>query len=192
MTGGGADRMPPIPVEQMTSAQRDAANEIALGRRGELSGPFVPALRSPEFMRVLQRLGEYLRYDAALQPHLREMAILLTAREWSQEYEWYIHAPIGIGAGLSAAIIEAIRTRTRPASMSTDEEIVYEFFHELQRSGSIGDGAYARAVACLGENGLIDLVGVVGYYSTLAMIMNVARTPLPPGVQAAFESVPDA
>jgi 4-carboxymuconolactone decarboxylase len=177
------DRMPPIPAENMSAEQQAAASEIAAGRRGELSGPFVPALRSPELMRRLQRLGEYLRYDQSLEPRLREMVILLTARTWMQEYEWHVHAPIAREAGLAPAIIDAIRRGVTPSQMSEAEGLVYEFFDQLQRTRSIGDELYSRAVAALGEHGVIDLLATVGYYSTLAMIMNVARTPLPEGHQ---------
>src|SRR5688572_4068878 len=113
--------MPPIPAEAMTPAQREAAEEIAAGRRGGVYGPFVPALRSPEFLRRLQRLGEYLRYDLALPPRLREMAIILTARHWTQDFEWDVHAPLARQAGLAAPVIEAIKEGRRPAGMEGDE-----------------------------------------------------------------------
>jgi 4-carboxymuconolactone decarboxylase len=175
------DRMPEIPIEKMTAEQRTAAREIAAGPRGELSGPFVPALRSPELTRRLQRLGEYVRYDLALEPRLREMVILLTARAWTQEYEWHIHSPIALEAGLAPAIVDAIAQNRRPAAMAEDEALVHDFFTELQRDKSVSDALYLRAVDAFGEQGVIDLVGAVGYYTTLAMIMNVAQTPLPEG-----------
>lgn len=175
------DRMPPIPLEQLTPAQQTAAAEIASGRRGAVSGPFVPALRSPEFTRRLQALGEYLRYDHTLEPRLREMAILLTAREWTQEYEWAIHAPIAVEAGLAPEIIEAIADRRRPSPMRADEAVLFDFCTELRDNQSVSDDTYARAVSAFTEQGVVDLIGAVGYYSTLAMLMNVARTPVPPG-----------
>jgi 4-carboxymuconolactone decarboxylase len=182
--------MPPIPPEQMTTAQREAAQEVTGGRRGELSGPFVAALRSPEFMRRLQRLGEYLRYDSALEPRLREMVILLTAREWTQEYEWYVHYPLALQAGLRREVIDAIADARRPAACGEDEALVYDFFQELQRHKSVSDATYREAVEMLGEQVVIDLVGTVGYYTTLAMIMNVARTPLPEGNSPALSPLP--
>jgi 4-carboxymuconolactone decarboxylase len=168
MTG----RMPPIGTEAMTPEQRVAASEIAAGRRGELSGPFVPALRSPEFMRRLQRLGEYLRYDAALPPALREMVILLTARLHRQSYEWSVHEPIARREGLSPAIIAALEADRRPDGMTPGETLVFEFFAELQATHDVSDATYAAAVGRFGEQGVIDLVGLVGYYGTLALIMN--------------------
>jgi 4-carboxymuconolactone decarboxylase len=177
----GPDRMPPIPADRLTPAQRQVAAEIVAGRRGDVYGPFVPALRSPEFTRRLQALGEYLRYDHTLEPRLREMAILLTAREWSQEFEWAVHAPIARDAGLAPAIVEAIADRRPPPDMREDEALVHDFVVELLRDRGVCDATYARGVEAFGEQGVIDLVGTVGYYATLAMIMNVARTPPPAG-----------
>ncbi len=171
--------MPPLPADDMTAAQRDAAAEIAAGRRGRLDGPFVAAVRSPEMMRRLQRLGEYLRYDQALAPRLREMVILLTARDWTQDYEWHVHEPIARAAGLGAETIAAIADGRRPDALPPDEALVWDVVHELQRTRTVCDPTYARAVSALGEQGVIDLVAAVGYYSLLAMIMNVAGTPLP-------------
>ena len=173
--------MPPIPAGQMTPAQREVAKEMAAGRRGAVIGPFIPALRSPEFTSRLQKVGEYLRYDAALPPPLREMAILLTAREWSQNFEWDAHATLAEQAGLPRGIIDAIAIGRRPSAMTPEEALVYGFFMELQQTRAMTDTTYADAVAALGEQGVIDLVGIIGYYTTLAMILNVARTPLPEG-----------
>ena len=182
--------MPPIPPEQMTPAQRAAADEISGGRRGAVFGPFIPALRSPELTRRLQRVGEYLRYDAALPPALRELAILLTAREWTQAFEWDVHAPLAEAAGLSPSVIDAIAEGRRPEQMDGSEEIFYDFFSELQRGHSVSDATYAAAVTAFGEQGVVDLVAIVGYYTTLAMIMNVARTPLPAGRSPALRPFP--
>lgn len=162
-------------AEAMTPEQRVAANEIAAGPRGELSGPFVPALRSPEFMRRLQRLGEYLRYDAALPPALREMVILLTARSHRQSYEWSVHELIARREGLSPSIIAALAADRRPDGMTPDEALVFDFFAELQAMHDVSDATYGAAVDRFGEQGVIDLVGLVGYYGTLALIMNATR-----------------
>jgi len=167
--------MPPIAAEAMTPEQRVAASEIAAGRRGALSGPFVPALRSPEFMQRLQRLGEYLRYDAALPPPLREMVILLTARSHRQSYEWSVHEPIARREGLSASVIAGIESDRRPDGMTPDETLVFEFFAELHATHDVSDATYAAAVQSFGEQGVIDLVGLIGYYGTLALIMNATR-----------------
>jgi 4-carboxymuconolactone decarboxylase len=182
--------MPPIPAEQMTPAQRDVARELAAGRRGAVYGPFVPALRSPELTRRLQKVGEYLRYEPALPPKLREMAILLVAREWTQDFEWDVHAPLAEQEGLGADVIAAIAGGRRPVYSDADEALVHDFFVELQRRGAISDPTYAAAVAALGEQGVVDLVALIGYYTTLAMMMNVARTPLPEGKAAVLPALP--
>ena len=176
----------------MTPAQREAAQEIASGRRGDLYGPFVPALRSPEFLRRLQRLGEYLRYDCALPPALREMAILLTARKWTQHFEWDVHAPLARQAGLTESIVNAIKGGRRPPDMDRDETLLYDFFVELHESQTVSDETYDFAIEAFGEQGVVDLIGVIGYYTTLAMIMNVARTPLPAGKQPVLKPLASA
>lgn len=182
--------MPPLAREAMTAAQREAADEITAGRRGELSGPFVAAIRSPEFMRRLQKVGEYLRYEHVLSAPLREMVILMTARFWSQQYEWYVHEPIAVASGLARGIIDAVADGRRPIEMSADEALLFDLVTELQRTQTLSDHTYARAVRTFGEQGLIDIIGAIGYYGTLAMIMNVAQTPLPPGVAASLPSFP--
>lgn len=173
--------MPPIPNAKQTAAQRVAARELAATPRGGVIGPFVPALRSPEFMTRLQRLGEYLRYRSALGPRLTELVILLTARAWTQQFEWSLHVETARATGLRAATISAIAAGRRPARLEADEAAVYDFVIELESSRSVGDATYARARAALGERGIVDLLGIAGYYATLAMLLNVARTPLPRG-----------
>ena len=173
--------MPPIPAEQLTDAQKQAAAELAAGPRGQLTGPFVPLLRSPEFMSRLQKTGEYLRYNSALPPRLNEFVILITARQWTQQYEWFVHHPLALKAGLNADVAQALAEGRRPTGMAEDEAAVYDFCDELFRTRSVSDATYARALAKFKEQGIIDMLGVVGYYSTLSMIMNATRTPVPDG-----------
>jgi 4-carboxymuconolactone decarboxylase len=173
------DRMPPIPVAQMTPAQKAAVDEIASGPRGGLIGPFIPSLRSPEFMRRLQRLGEYLRYDNALGRRLTEFTILLVARTWRQDFEWFVHAPEAARAGIDQDVIASLAAGERPSRLSEEEAIVYDVFEQIGRTHRVDDALYARAVAAFGEQKIIDLVGTIGYYSTLAMVMNVAQTTAP-------------
>jgi 4-carboxymuconolactone decarboxylase len=173
--------MPPIPAPQLTPDQKAAVEEIAAGPRGALIGPFIPALRSPEFMRRLQRLGEYLRYDNALGHRLTEFTILLVAGAWRQDFEWFVHAPQAANAGIDSDVIAAIAAGQRPTQLSEDEAIIYDVFEQLQRTHHVDDALYARAVGAFGEQRLVDLVGTIGYYSTLAMIMNVAQTAAPAG-----------
>lgn len=176
--------MPAIPPEQMTQAQREAAAEIAAGRRGGVVGPFIAALRSPECMRRLQHFGSYLRYESNIDPRLREIVILLTARRWRQDYEWVTHEPPAREAGVAPATIDAIEAGTEPASLSADERLIFDLCAVLFDDGRVPDALYARAIGVLGEPGVIDVVCAVGYYTTLALIMNATRTALPEGSTA--------
>jgi len=169
-------RMPMIPDDQLTPEQRTAVADIVAGPRGSLVGPFIPLLRSPDFMSRLQRTGEYLRFNSAFGPRLSELAILVTARAWSQNFEWHHHRPIAEKAGLRTEVIEAIATGRRPDAMAMDEAAVYDFLDELLRTRNVSDATYARTRALFGEKGIVDLIGIHGYYSLLAMILNVTRT----------------
>ena len=181
LTADAQDRMPPIPAEQLTEAQRKAAEDFRAARGTALSGPFVPLLRSPEVMSRARAMGDYLRFKSVLPPRLSEFVILMTAREWSQQYEWNAHHALALKAGLNREIADAIAAGRRPERMAEDEEILYDFCLELQRNRSVSDATYRRMVAKFGEQGVIDTTGIVGYYTLLAMVMNTARTPLPPG-----------
>ena len=185
------DRMPPIPKDKMTDAQKKALEEVMASRgAGGAEGPFVPMLRSPELMNRLQTLGEYVRFHNSIGTKLTEFVILLTARQWTQQYEYNAHQPLALKAGLNQEIISAITEGRRPTGMAADEEIVYDFCTELRQNQSVSDATYARAVSKFGEQGVIDLTGLVGYYTTLAMIMNVARSPLPNGKKAPLVPFP--
>jgi 4-carboxymuconolactone decarboxylase len=169
-------RMPMIPDGELTADQRKAVADIVAGPRGHLVGPFIPLLRSPDFMNRLQRTGEYLRFNSAFEPRLSELAILITARAWSQNFEWHHHRPIAEKAGLRGDIIEAIASGRRPEAMSMDEAAIYDFLDELLRTRNVSDATYQRVVRTFGERGVIDLIGIHGYYSLLAMILNVTHT----------------
>jgi 4-carboxymuconolactone decarboxylase len=184
------DRMPPIPVEKMTAAQRAAVAEFKAARSADVSGPFIPLLRSPEVMNRARAMGDYLRYKSALPPRLSEFIILLTARRWTQQYEWNAHQALAIQGGLRADIVAAVAESRRPERLADDEEAVYALWDELQRNQSVSDTTYARAVAKLGEQGVVDALGITGYYTMLAMVLNTARTPLPPGVAPPLAAFP--
>jgi 4-carboxymuconolactone decarboxylase len=177
------DRMPPIPPGALTDAQKKAIADFKAARSVDISGPFVPLLRSPEVMTRARAMGDYLRYKSALPPRLSEFVILLTARRWTQQYDWHAHQPLAIQGGLPAATVAAIADGRRPAGMADDEDAVYTLWDEIQRTQSVGDATYARAIAKVGEQGVIDVLGITGYYTMLAMVMNTARTPLPEGVK---------
>lgn len=184
------NRMPPIPEDQMTQTQKEAVASILSGPRKHLVGPFIPLLRSPEFMNRLQRTGEYLRFNSALEPRLSELAILITARHWSQNFEWYAHRPIAEKAGLKPAICDAIAEGRRPAEMASDEAVIYDFLDELIRTRGVSDATWSRALEQFEEKGVIDLIGIHGYYSLLAMILNATQAPLPEGVKPDLKPLP--
>jgi 4-carboxymuconolactone decarboxylase len=173
------DRLGPIPDARMSAAQRAAAQAITDGPRGALYGPFVPLLRSPELMENAQRMGEYLRYRSAIGTRLSELAILVTARQWNQKVEWAIHAPIAAQSGIRADVIGAISARRKPSALAEDEAAVYAFCIELHQLKRVTDQTYARALALFGEHGVVDLMGINGYYTFLAMVMNTAQTAAP-------------
>ncbi len=184
------DRMPTISSDRLTAEQAAAIEELRSTRGIELRGPWIPLSRSPEVLSRARAMGDYLRYNSALPPQLSEFLILLTAREWRQQYEWQAHHDIALEAGLAPATAAAIAEGRRPAELSTEETALYELFTELHRNHRVSDPTYAVAVALFGEQGVIDAVAIVGYYTLLAMVMNTAQTSLPAGVQAALPSLP--
>jgi 4-carboxymuconolactone decarboxylase len=185
------ERMGSIAPGNMTEAQRTAAAELASGPRGEVRGPFNVLLRSPELMSPLQKVGEYLRFRCQLDRRIAEMATLIAARHWTQNYEWSAHHPLALKAGLKADIAQAIADGRRPTGMAQDEEIVYDTLTEALQNKSVSDATYARAVKQFGEQNLVDLLAIAGYYALLGMLMNVARTPLPEGKQPGMPHFPD-
>ena len=184
------DRMPPIPADQMNDAQKQAIAEFKAARSVDISGPFVPMLRSPEVMSRARAMGDYLRYKSALPPRLSEFVILLTARRWTQQYEWNAHRALALQGGLHADIVQAVADGRRPEKMAADEDAVYAFCDELARTQAVSDATYGRAIAALGEQGVMDTLGLTGYYSMLAMVLNTARTPLPPGATPGLKPLP--
>jgi len=184
------DRMPEIPADKMSEAQKKVAQEFAAGRGTPVFGPFVPLLRSPEVMLRTMAMGDYLRFKNVLPPKLSEFIILITARQWTQQYEWDYHYPIALKAGLSPEIAKALADGRRPPNMPADEELVYDFLTELHGTKSVSDASYARAVARFGEQGVIDMICVNGYYTFLAMLMNTTRTALPASHNPALPEFP--
>lgn len=181
------DRLPPIPPARWTAEQRAEAEPIINGPRGALVSPFVPLLRSPELMGHVQRLGEYLRYRSALPPRLSELAILVTARHWMQQVEWAIHAPIAVAQGVPAQVVDDIAHGREPVGLDDDASLVYRFCTELQATKGVGDPSWRAFVERFGEKAAVDLTGIVGYYTLLSMVMNVARTPAPPSTAPRLE-----
>lgn len=167
----------------LTTEQRSAVDAITSGPRGVLVGPFVPLLRSPELMTRLQLVGEYLRFDSALPAALRELAILLVARCWDQDFEWGHHAPLAREAGLDPDVLAAVDRGDAPDAGTDDVRAVWRLVTELLTVHAVGDEAFAAALDVLGDAGVVELVALTGYYTTLAMTMNAARTPTPDGYE---------
>jgi 4-carboxymuconolactone decarboxylase len=175
------DRMPPLPDLDLNESQAAAKAAIINGPRGRFEGPFIPLLRSPDLMGRLEKVGEYLRFGGGLTARIREFAILIVARKFTQQTEWGIHKPIALKAGLQAAIIDAIAEGRRPTNLQNDEQATWDFLHELQNNGKVSDITYNTAKSQFGEDGIIDLTALCGYYTLLAYVLNVAQTPPPPG-----------
>jgi len=184
------DRFPPLQAAEMTPEQQRVAHAITSGPRAAaqpggaaLVGPFNAWLRSPELADRLQKVGEYIRFHSSIPHRLNELAILVAARAWNAEFEWWAHWRIAMKAGLEPGVAAAIAAGRRPEGMSEDERIVYDFCTELQRDKQVGDAAFGAAKARFGEQGVVDLIGVSGYYAVVAMTLNVARVPAPAGTE---------
>ena len=172
-------RMPPLPPAAFDTQQKAAAEAFFRARKVAVGGPFAAMLRSPETMLRAAALGEHLRYHSAISGRLCELAILIVARRWTQDYEWNMHEPLALKAGIGADVVAAIAEGRRPSGMSAAEEAVYDFASELDRNRCVSDHTYARALHEIGESGIIDLCAVNGYYTLLAMTMNAVRVELP-------------
>jgi 4-carboxymuconolactone decarboxylase len=182
-----SQRMAEIPLDKMTAAQRTIADAIVSGPRKGMGGPFNAWLRSPELADRLQKVGEYVRFNSSLDRRVNEMAIIMTAQAWGSQYEWHAHAPLAIKAGLDPAIVAAIGAGRKPDNMKDDEAIVWEFTTQLRRDHGVDDAIYAKALEKFGENGIMDLVAVNGYYDVVSMTLNVARVSPPAGAELPFK-----
>jgi 4-carboxymuconolactone decarboxylase len=179
-------RLPMIDESKMTDAQRAAMKVVTQGKRAGVRGPFPAMLRSPELCARAAHLGELMRFGTSLPPRLSELAILITACTWRAQYEWFAHASLARQGGLADDIIEAIRTGKRPASMKPDEVVVYDFCTEMHHTKRVSDATYARAVQTFGENGVVEMMGISGYYVLVSMVLNVAKVELPAGATPPF------
>ena len=166
-------RIADLDPENMTSAQRAVHDAIASGPRGGVRGPLAVWLHRPELAQCAQELGRYCRYETSLPPRLSELAILTIARVWGSEYEWYAHKPIALKAGVSSDVVEAIRLNEAPEFKLADEAAVHTFITELHRTRNVTKQTYDEAVTRIGEAGVIDLVGLAGYYTLISMTINV-------------------
>jgi 4-carboxymuconolactone decarboxylase len=195
-------RFPLLNDQTMTPAQRELAAAIRSGPRGAVAGsaansadtslgsPFNVFLRSPELGDHLQKMGSHIRFKSTLGPKLTELAILVTARHWTAQYEWHAHHRLALQAGLDPAIAAAIALGQRPATMGTEEAAIYDFCHELHSTTRVSDAAYQGVFSRFGEQGVMDLIATNGYYVLVAMVLNVDRTPIPGGAPLPLAPLP--
>jgi 4-carboxymuconolactone decarboxylase len=183
-------RLPVIPPDQYDAEQKKAAEEFLAARKVPVFGPFEPMMYSPQVMTNARATGDYLRYHAAIGNTLCELVILITAREWSQDYEWFVHAPIALKAGIAKDIIDAVAAGRRPSAMSADEDIIYDFVTELHRNKGVADATFKRAEERFGKKGVVDITGIAGSYTFIAMQLNMARY-LPPSDAARLPRLPN-
>ena len=183
------DRFAPLTWETLTPDQKTMVNDLLAGSRTSLDGPFNAYLRSPDMGNIAQKLGEYVRFRTSLPRKLNELAIILTAKHWASQYEWYAHRPMAIAAGLAESVADDIQAGRRPSGMKPDETVVYDFCAEMRERHRVSDATYAAARTLLGEQGVMDLIAAMGYYDLVSMTLNVDRYPLPNNAAPPF---PDA
>ena len=184
------DRFKPLTYDKLTPEQKTMAEHLLSGERGGMNGPFNVTMRSPEMGDQAQKLGAQLRFHTSLPKKLNELAIIMTARFWTAQYEWSAHKRAALAAGLSPAIIDAIAAGQRPASMQPDEEAVYNFGSELFKTRQVSDAAFKAVVDKFGERGAVDLTGVMGYYCFVSMMLDIDRYPLPEGEKPELKPLP--
>jgi 4-carboxymuconolactone decarboxylase len=169
------ERLPTIPPAQYSEEQKQAAADFEAARKVPVFGPFEPMMYSPQVMSQARAMGDYLRYKSAIGNTLSELAILITAHEWTQDYEWSVHYPIALKAGIRKEVADDIAAGRRPNAMSPDEKTVFDFTSELLRNKQVSDATFERARSRFGTKGVVDMTGIVGYYTFLAMQLNVAQ-----------------
>lgn len=178
--GHGGERLPLPPAKAMTEAQRAAAQALIDGPRKAVYGPFVPLLRSPALLDRTAQLGEALRFGGTLAAAVRELATCIAAQHVGNQFEWVMHQPLALAAGVSADALESIRLGQTPASLPPEQQLVHEFSRQLLATHDVDDACYARALAAWGETGVVELSLLLGYFVMVSWVMNVARTPSRP------------
>ena len=184
------ERLPTIPSAQYTPEQAQAAVEFETARKGPVFGPFEPLMHSPQVMTLSRSMGDYLRYKSAIGNTMSELVILVVAREWTQDFERWYHYPLAIKAGISKDIADAIADGRRPVGMSADEDMIYSYATELARNKRVSDVTFERVKARFGTKGVVDLTGIAGYYTFLAMQLNSAQYKIPKG-QVGLKRLPE-
>jgi len=187
-----ADRFADLKLKQMTPELKRVAEAIMSGPRKRMSGPFNAWLRSPELADRLQKVGEHIRFNSSLPARLNEFAILITARAWDAQYEWYAHHSLAMKAGLDPKVAEELAQGMRPSKMKEDEAAVYEFCTQLRRDKKVDDAAYQAVVSRFGEQSVADLIAVSGYYNLVSITLNVAQVPVPEGTPPPLKTLAKA
>jgi 4-carboxymuconolactone decarboxylase len=177
------NRFTPLSYREMTPAQKKMFENLLSGERRGAGGPFNVLLRSPEMGDLAQQFGASMRFHSSIPPRLNELAIIITARHWTSHFEWYAHRRAAEAAGVSPEIVQAVAEGRRPPEMQPDEEAVYNFCTELLTAKQVSDATFLAARERFGERGVVDLIGVTGYYGLVSMLLNVDMYPLPAGVQ---------
>ena len=174
-------RLPDIDPKDYTADQKTVADAITAGPRGEVRGPFKMLMYNPQAADAVQRMGAYLRFSGTMDGRLRELAIIMTGRHWTAQYEWYAHASIAADEGLDQAIIDAIAERKRPDFKNADEEVIYNFVQELHETHNVSDASFAAAKDLLGEAGVVELIMLCGHYTVISMVLNTFEMEVPGG-----------
>jgi 4-carboxymuconolactone decarboxylase len=181
-------RLPAIPDDKLTDRQKQLMEAIRSGPRGRVSqgGPFGVYLHAPNFGDLVQRLGAHSRYQTGIAPRLSEFAILCTARQWRAQYEWHAHAAIAEKAGVAPETIRDIKAGRAPKKAAKDERAIYDLVSELYKTRRVSERTYRRVHSFLGDSLMVELVGILGYYGLVAMMLDVFNVPLPPDAPVPF------
>jgi 4-carboxymuconolactone decarboxylase len=184
-------RLPALALDNLTAEQQTLVDAIASGPRGHFNneGPFAAFLHAPVYGALAQKLGGHLRFNTSVPPRLSEFAILCTGQFWKAQYEWYAHAPIAAKQGVKEATIRDLKAGRVPKSAPRDEMAIYAFIKELYATRRVSNATYARVHKFLGNAGMVELTGILGYYVLISMTLNVFRMPLPAGEALAFKEV---
>jgi 4-carboxymuconolactone decarboxylase len=166
-------RFAPLKAEELTPPQKAWADDIAVPPRNAKFGnpPYRAYIRSPDLARRLSALSDYLRWNTSLSPRLSELAILITAREWTAQYEWFAHYPLALKGGLDPKVADAIAAGKRPDTMKDDEAALYDLATALYRDRKVSDAVYKAALEKFGERGIMDIIGIIGYYDLVSMTL---------------------
>jgi 4-carboxymuconolactone decarboxylase len=190
ITATAQERMPLMSPDKMTDVQKKIVADMVASPRGRLPPPMVPMLRSPELMARIGGMGDYILFHNSLNPKIFEQTVLQVARHWTQQFEWRHHYPLALKAGVKQETVDAIGEGRRPKNLDDDEAAAYDFAAELLANKSVSDATYARFLCRYNEQSLIDLIGTLGFYTSISMLINVDRTPIEDGTAPLLKALP--